>query len=121
MKDPTRGGLANTLNEWAEKSKVQINVREEKIPMKEGVRAACEMLGIDPLQVGNEGKLVIGVIPEMAEKVLAALKRTEKGKDAQIIGEAVAVERHPLVMMETVVGGKRIIEPPMGDPVPRIC
>ncbi len=121
IKDPTRGGLANTLNEWAEKSKMQINIREDKVPIKEGVRAACEMLGIDPFQIGNEGKLVIAVVPEMAEKVLEALRSTEHGKDAQIIGEAVAPERHPVVMMETVVGGKRIIEPPIGDPVPRIC
>jgi len=121
IKDPTRGGLANTLNELAEKSKVQINVREEKVPIKEGVRAACEMLGIDPFQIGNEGKLVIAVVPEMAEKVLAALRSTEHGKDAQIVGEAAAPERHTIVMMETVVGGKRIIEPPIGDPVPRIC
>lgn len=121
MKDPTRGGLANTLNEWAEKSKIQINIKEEEIPIKEGVRAACEMLGIDPLQIGNEGKIVIGVVPQQAEAVLEMLRKTEKGKDARIIGEAVAPERYPMVMMETVVGGRRIIEPPAGDPVPRIC
>ena len=87
MKDPTRGGLSNTLNELSEKSKVGIMVNEEKIPVRGDVRAACEMLGIDPLEVGNEGKVVIGVIPRKAEEVLAALKETDEGKNAQIIGE----------------------------------
>ena len=77
------------------------------------------MLGIDPLEVGNEGKLVIGVVPEKAEDVLEALKQTEEGKDAQIIGEA--TKEFDVVAMQTVVGGKRILTPPVGDPVPRIC
>ncbi len=119
MKDPTRGGLSNALNEWSEKSKVGILVHEEKIPVREDVEAACEMLGIDPLEVGNEGKLVIGVVPERAEDVLAALRKTSEGKDAQIIGEA--TDRFEEVVLETTVGGKRIITPPIGDPVPRIC
>lgn len=119
MKDPTRGGLSNALNELSEKSKVGILVYEEKIPIRRDVKAACEMLGIDPLEVGNEGKLVIGVVPEKAEDVLEALKQTEEGKDAQIIGEA--TKEFDVVAMQTVVGGKRILTPPVGDPVPRIC
>lgn len=119
MKDPTRGGLSNALNEWSEKSKVGILVHEERIPIRADVEAACEMLGIDPLEVGNEGKLVIGVVPEKTEKVLAALRETSKGKDAQIIGEA--TDRFEEVVLETTVGGKRIIAPPIGDPIPRIC
>ena len=119
MKDPTRGGLSNALNELSEKSKVGILVYEDKIPIRRDVKAACEMLGIDPLEVGNEGKLVIGVVPEKAEDVLEALKQTEEGKDAQIIGEA--TEEFDVVAMQTVVGGKRILTPPVGDPVPRIC
>ena len=119
MKDPTRGGLANTLNEWSGKSKVGITVYEDKIPIREGVRAACEMLGIDPLEVGNEGKIVIAVVPQKVEEVLKALKRTKEGKDAEIIGEATGDFRE--VVIETEVGGRRILAPPVGDPVPRIC
>lgn len=119
MKDPTRGGLSNALNELSEKSRVGILIYEEKIPIRGDVKAACEMLGIDPLEVGNEGKLVIGVIPEKAEDVLEALKQTEEGRDAQIIGEA--TKEFDMVALQTVVGGKRILTPPIGDPIPRIC
>jgi len=119
MKDPTRGGLSNALNEWSEKSKVGILVHEEKIPIRGDVRAACEMLGIDPLEVGNEGKVLIGVVPQKAEEILAVLKATKEGKDAQIIGEATGDFSE--VVLETMVGGKRILAPPIGDPVPRIC
>jgi hydrogenase expression/formation protein HypE len=119
MKDPTRGGLSNALNEWSEKSKVGILVHEEKIPIRGDVRAACEMLGIDPLEVGNEGKVLIGVVPQKAEQILAALRETREGKDAQIIGET--TDKFKEVALETVVGGKRILTPPIGDPIPRIC
>ncbi len=119
MKDPTRGGLSNALNEWSEKSKVGILVHEEEIPIRDDVRAACEMLGIDPLEVGNEGKIILGVIPPKAEEVLAALKEKKEGKNAQIIGEA--TKKFEGVVLETLVGGKRILAPPVGDPVPRIC
>jgi len=119
MKDPTRGGLSNTLNELSEKSKVGILVNEEKIPVRRDVRAACEMLGIDPLEVGNEGKVVIGVISQKAEEVLAALKETDEGKNAQIIGET--TKEFDEVVLKTAVGGKRILAPPIGDPIPRIC
>jgi len=119
IKDPTRGGLSNTLNEWCEKSGVGILVYEDKIPIREDVRAACEMLGIDPLEVGNEGKVVLGVVSEMAEEVLKTLKETKEGKNAQIIGEA--TKDFSGVVVKTVVGGKRILPPPTGDPVPRIC
>jgi len=119
MKDPTRGGLSNALNEWSQKSKVGILVEEEKIPIREEVRSACEMLGIDPLEVGNEGKIIIGVVAEKAEEVLTALRETKEGKSAQIIGEA--TDQFKEVALETVVGGKRILTPPIGDPIPRIC
>jgi hydrogenase expression/formation protein HypE len=119
IKDPTRGGLANTLTEWSEKSKVGISIREEKIPIREGVQAACEMLGIDPLEVGNEGKIVLAVVPQKAAEVLAELKRTKEGKNAEIIGEA--TEDFQEVIIKTEVGGNRILPPPVGDPIPRIC
>lgn len=119
MKDPTRGGLANTLNEWSAKSRVGILVTEDRIPVREGVRVACEMLGIDPLEVGNEGKVVLAVVPQKADAVLAALRATEQGRDAAIIGSATDLLR--AVVLETEIGGKRILPPPIGDPVPRIC
>jgi len=119
MKDPTRGGLSNALNEWSQKSRVGILVVEEKIPMREDVRSACEMLGIDPLEVGNEGKIIIGVVAEKAEEMLERLRETKEGKKAQIIGEA--TNQFEEVALETVVGGRRVLTPPIGDPIPRIC
>ena len=119
MKDATRGGVANALNEWAEKSKVGIVVEEDQIPYNEAVLSACEMLGIDQLEVGNEGKALIAVVPQLADDVLKALKKTDEGKGAAIIGEASKEYRG--VAMKTSVGGLRIVEPPVGDPVPRIC
>jgi len=119
MKDPTRGGLSNALNEWSEKSKVGILVSEERIPIREDVRSACEMLGIDPLEVGNEGKIIVGAVKEKAEEVLQKLRETSEGKNAQIIGEA--TDEFKEVALETSVGGKRVLTPPVGDPIPRIC
>jgi hydrogenase expression/formation protein HypE len=119
MKDPTRGGLADALNELSEKSKVGILAYEDKIPVRDDVRAACEMLGLDPFEVGNEGKVIIDVVKEKAEGVLELLRTTETGKEAEIIGEA--TKDFAGVAMQTVVGGKRIIPRPIGDPVPRIC
>ena len=119
MKDPTRGGLSNSLNEWSHKSNVGIMVHEMKIPVRGDVRAACEMLGLDPMEIGNEGKVLIGVVPQKAEEVLTTLRATKEGKDAQIIGEATGDFSE--VVLETVVGGKRIMAPPVGDSIPRIC
>ncbi len=118
-KDPTRGGLANALNEWSEKSDLGVVVREKKIPIKEWVSSASEMLGIDPLNIGNEGKMILAVHPSRAEKVVKRMRETERGKDAQIIGEV--KEDIKDLVLETEVGGRRIMEPPTGDPVPRIC
>jgi hydrogenase expression/formation protein HypE len=119
MKDPTRGGLADCLHEYTEKSHSGILIREDKIPIRSDVRAACEMLGLDPLEVGNEGKVVIGCVAEKAEELQSYLRATAEGKDAQIIGEVTSEFRG--VAMQTAVGGKRIIARPVGDPVPRIC
>jgi hydrogenase expression/formation protein HypE len=119
MKDPTRGGLADALNELSEKSQVGILTYEDRIPVRDDVRAACEMLGLDPFEVGNEGKVIIGVVRQKAEELLGFLKATEVGKEAEIIGEA--TKDFTGVAMQTVVGGKRIVARPIGDPVPRIC
>jgi hydrogenase expression/formation protein HypE len=119
MKDPTRGGLANAVNEWASKSKIGIEVEEIAVPINDAVRNACEMLGLDPLAIGNEGKMIVGVVPDMAEPVLAAIRRHPYGKNAAIIGKATK-DIHGVVL-RTEVGGRRILEPPVGDPVPRIC
>ena len=120
MKDPTRGGLANTLNEWCAKSKIGMEIDYANIPLRDGVVNACDMLGIDPLSIGNEGKVVIGCVPEMADEVVKALRSHPLGKDAAIIGYATESEV-PRVILRTEIGGKRILEPPAGDPVPRIC
>lgn len=119
MKDPTRGGVADALNEFSEKSHIGILIHEDKIPLKENVHAACEMLGLDPLEIGNEGKIIIGCVNEKAEEILEFLRNTEEGKEAEIIGETTT--EFTGVAMQTVIGGKRIISRPIGDPVPRIC
>ena len=118
-KDPTRGGLANTVNEFSDKSKVGIVLWEEVIPVPKGVRSACDMLGIDPLEIGNEGKVVLGVVKENADGVLASIKKHPLGKNAAIIGEATDTIKG--VVLKTTVGGKRNLHKPIGDPVPRIC
>jgi hydrogenase expression/formation protein HypE len=118
MKDPTRGGIANALNEMAEKSGVGMIIDEEKIPVKRAVHAASEMLGIDPFEVANEGKVIMGVEVDKAEEVLEAVRKQKYGKDAQIIGEVTS--KGP-VILETLLGGRRILEAPIADPVPRVC
>lgn len=118
LKDPTRGGLANAVNELASKSGVGLMLEEDQIPLKEQVKAVSEMLGIDPFEVANEGKVVMGVKPENAEEILKAIRKTKYGSEAQIIGE-VTEGNH--VLMETSLGGKRILEAPIADPVPRVC
>jgi len=119
MKDPTRGGLADALSELSEKSQVGILTWEDRIRVRNDVRAACEMLGLDPLEVGNEGKVIVGAVREKADEILEFLKTTEAGKDAEIIGET--TRQFADVAMQTTIGGKRIIARPIGDPVPRIC
>jgi len=118
MKDPTRGGIANALNELASKSGVGMLIDEDRIPLKREVIAASEMLGIDPYEVANEGKVIMGVEKNKAEEILQAIRNTKYGKEAQIIGE-VTQGRH--VILDTIVGGKRILEEPIADPVPRVC
>ncbi|MDD1719952.1 MAG: hydrogenase expression/formation protein HypE [Methanoregulaceae archaeon] len=118
MKDPTRGGFASAINEMARKAGVRVRVVEEDLPIRTSVRSASGMLGIDPLQVANEGKVVMGVAEEDAETILRAIQSHKYGKDAAIVG---TVEEGAHVIMETAIGGERFIEPPIGDPVPRVC
>jgi hydrogenase expression/formation protein HypE len=120
MRDPTRGGLATTLNEIASQSKVGIRIEEEKVPVRDEVRGACEMLGIDPLYVANEGKLVAFVHPEDADAVLEKMRHHRYGKDAAIIGE-VQPDHPGRVVIRTALGASRIVDMLVGDPLPRIC
>jgi hydrogenase expression/formation protein HypE len=120
LRDPTRGGLATTLNELARQSKVGIVVEEAKIPVKEEVKAACELLGLDPVYVANEGKMVAIVDPNDADKVLAQMKQNSYGRDAAIIGEV--TKEHPgKVIMKTKLGPSRIVDMLSGELLPRIC
>ncbi len=120
LRDPTRGGLATTLNEFARQSKVGIRIEEEKIPVRDGVRAACELLGFDPLYIANEGKLVAVVAPRAAEKILAKMKGNVYGVDASVIGE-VTDEHRCKVVMKTRLGASRIVDMLSGELLPRIC
>jgi hydrogenase expression/formation protein HypE len=120
LRDPTRGGLSSTLNEIAGRSAVSIHIEEKSIPVLEEVRGACEMLGLDPLYVANEGKLVAVVASEAADEVLAAMRRNPLGEEAAIIG--IVREEHPgLVTVRTAFGSSRIVDLLPGDQLPRIC
>ena len=120
MRDPTRGGVAATLNELAASSSVGIELEEPSIPVREEVRGAAELLGIDPLTIANEGKLLL-VVPEAdADTVLALMRAHEYGRDAALIG--MVVDDHPgMVVMRTPFGSRRIVEMPLGEQLPRIC
>ncbi|RQD78996.1 MAG: hydrogenase expression/formation protein HypE [Methanocalculus sp. MSAO_Arc1] len=118
MKDPTRGGFAAAINEMAKKSGLGIILEEEQVPVATSIRSAGEILGIDPLMVANEGKVVMGVSADDADAILSAIRTHPLGRNAAIIGEVVSGSR---VVMQTSIGGERFIEPPLGDPVPRVC
>ncbi len=120
LRDPTRGGVAASLNEIAESAKVGVEIDEATIPVDPAVAAACELLGLDPLLVANEGKLLAIVPQESAAAVLAAMRSHELGRRAAAIGRVVA--DHPrVVVMRTAIGGNRIVAMPVGDQLPRIC
>jgi hydrogenase expression/formation protein HypE len=120
LRDPTRGGLATTLNEIANQSNVGILLQEDEIPVHPEVNAACEMLGFDPLYVANEGKLVAIVAKEDADKTLAAMKQTRYGEDSVIIGEVTA-EPRGRVLLKTPLGSTRVVDMLAGEMLPRIC
>jgi len=119
MKDPTRGGVAGALNEMARKSGVDIILQEEALPIRDEVRSAAEMLGLDVLELTNEGIAIMGVRGELAEETLKAVRKTRYGANAAIVGEVVEGPGH--VIMETIVGGRRLVREPVGAPMPRIC
>jgi len=120
MRDPTRGGVATVLNEIADRSGVGMLLRESEIPVRDEVRGACEMLGLDPLYVANEGKLVAVVAAEIADRVLEAMQRHPLGAEARIIGE-VTEQPAGMVLMKTGVGGTRVVDVLFGEQLPRIC
>ena len=120
LRDPTRGGLATTLNEFAKQSNVGIRIYEDSLPVNEAVQAACELLGFDPLYMANEGKLVAVVAPTDADKVLAKMRQNRYGTEANIIGEIIE-EHSRRVIMKTRLGSSRIVDMPVGELLPRIC
>ena len=120
MRDPTRGGVSSTLNEIAQQSNVGIEINEVSLPIHEQVRGACELLGLDPLYVANEGKLIAIVSPEVADEVLEVMRRHPMGSEARIIG-TVKKEHPGLVTMRTSLGTTRVVDMLSGDQLPRIC
>ena len=120
MRDPTRGGMVTTLSEWASVAGVGIEVEEVAIPLREEVRGACEMLGLDPLYVANEGKVVVAVAPQFAEAALHALRAHPLGQGAANVGRV--TEEHPgRVVLRTLLGARRILDMLVGEQLPRIC
>ncbi|MGQ0604527.1 MAG: hydrogenase expression/formation protein HypE [Anaerolineales bacterium] len=120
LKDPTRGGLATSLNEIALSSEVAIAIDELAVPVRAAVRGACEILGLDPMTITNEGKLIAIVPPESVETALAVLRRHPLGVEASMIGE-VRAEPPGMVFLRTEIGGTRVLDMLVGDPLPRIC
>lgn len=120
LRDPTRGGLAATLNEIARRSAVSIVVEERRVPVRAEVQAACDLLGLDPWHVANEGKLVAVVAPDAADLIVETLRAHPLGRDAAIVGE-VKAERPGMVAARTPIGATRIVPLPLGELLPRIC
>jgi hydrogenase expression/formation protein HypE len=120
MRDPTRGGVATSLNELARDCGLGIVLSEEQIPVRDAVRGACELLGLEPLHIANEGQFLAVVAPEYADAALKALSLAPGGEEAQIIGQ---VREQPAgsVLVTTLYGGSRIVDMLVGDPLPRIC
>ena len=120
LRDPTRGGVATALNEVAQQSGVGIRLEESGLPVRPAVSAACEMLGLDPLYVANEGKVLALVAPEEADLVLDAMRQHPLGRSASIMGEVIS--EHPgRVVLQTEIGGRRIVDMLSGEQLPRIC
>ena len=120
IKDPTRGGVASALNEIAARTRLAISIEEERVPVRVAVRGACEILGLEPLHIANEGKLVAIVPPDQADAALRALRGHPFGMDAAIVGE-VLPQPEGMVLLRTGIGGSRVLDMLVGDPLPRIC
>jgi len=120
LRDPTRGGVATTLNEIASTSRVGMVIDERQIPVRETVKGACEILGLDPLYVANEGKLLAVVAPDSTANVLRKMREHPLGYDAQVIGEVVS-DHQGMVLMKTGIGGTRVVDVLFGEQLPRIC
>lgn len=120
LRDPTRGGLATTLNELAQQSSVGFNIFEDSIPVKKSVRAACDMLGLDPLYIANEGKLIAVVAPDRVQQILETMRANQYGTESAIIGE-VSAEHPGRVVLKTRLGASRIVDMLHGEILPRIC
>ncbi|HEX4748938.1 MAG TPA: hydrogenase expression/formation protein HypE [Bryobacteraceae bacterium] len=120
MRDPTRGGVATCLNELARDCDLCVTVFEERVPVHDGVRGACELLGLDPLHIANEGQFIAVIAPEFADAALAAIRSVPGGEDARMIGE-VRAQPQATVLGTTDYGGTRVIDMLVGDPLPRIC
>ena len=120
LRDPTRGGLATTLSEIAEATNLCMMLDETAIPIRPAVAAACELMGLDPLYLANEGKCTALVAADKADKVLALMRSTREGRDAAVIGEVTA-DYPGRVVLKTAIGGERLVEPLSGEPLPRIC
>ena len=120
MRDPTRGGVATSLNELAHDCGLGILLSEDLIPVRDEVRGACELLGLDPLHIANEGQFLAVVAAEQAEAALDALRATPGGQEAELIGE-ISEQPAGAVLVTTLYGGSRIVDMLVGDPLPRIC
>ena len=120
MRDPTRGGVAAALNELASDAGAGVLLDEWAIPLRQEVRGACDLLGLDPLSVANEGKVVVFAAPGAASAILGAMRSHPLGRDAAIAGRVVA--EHPgVVAVNTRIGGKKVLDMPVGEGLPRIC
>jgi hydrogenase expression/formation protein HypE len=120
MRDPTRGGVATALNELARDARVAVVLDEEAIPVRPAVRGACEILGLDPLHIANEGQFLAIVSPEYADAAVEALRRVPGGEEARRIGE-IQKEPERVVLARSRYGGTRVVDMLVGDPLPRIC
>jgi hydrogenase expression/formation protein HypE len=120
MRDLTRGGLATALNELAQQADVAVSLEEEALPLRPAVIGTCEILGIDPLYVASEGRLIAVVAEEAANEALAVLRSHTLGEDAAIVGQVRAEPEGP-VLLQTALGGSRVVDMLVGDPLPRIC
>ncbi|OLS20960.1 MAG: Hydrogenase expression/formation protein HypE [Candidatus Heimdallarchaeota archaeon LC_3] len=120
MKDPTRGGIASALNEWAEKSRVEIHIDQENVPIHPSVQSAADLLGLDPFEITCEGKAILAVPKDESKEILNIIRNNSLGKDAQIIGEVFSSESSK-VLLKTSVGGLRRLQKPLGELIPRVC